>query len=153
MTADKLILTNEGLISVKGELDKLYKKRPHLVNRISRARTEGDLAENSDYINAREDLRFLDERIAELEEVLSKAKIVKKSKKDGRVAIGSKVTLKVNGNRQVFLIVGDWEADPLKGKISYTSPLGKALIGKNVGDKVEVSAPAGKVYYEILRIE
>lgn len=146
-------VTKEGLESLKKELDELVKeKRPKVVERLSNARSQGDLAENSDYHNARDELEFLDGRISELEAVLKNAVVVGSAKNGDGVALGTKVTLKTNGKKHTFHIVGEWEADPKEKKISHTSPLGQALLGKEKGDKVEVEAPAGKVVYEILSI-
>lgn len=129
-------------------------KRPKLVERLTYARSQGDLAENSDYQSAKEELEFLDGRIDELEEVLKTASVVTVSKNgNSGVGVGTKVTVKVNGKETMFDIVGEWEADPMNRKIAHDSPLGIALLGKNVGDKAEVEAPAGKVLYEILAIE
>lgn len=148
-------LTKEGLKSLKVELDELVNvKRPKLVERLAYARGQGDLTENSDYANAKEELEFLDGRISELEEVLKNAAIVRGSNgKGGGVSVGTKVTVKSNGQKHIFEIVGEWEADPVNKKISADSPLGAALFGKKVGEKAEVEAPAGKVIYEILAIE
>lgn len=146
-------LTKEGLEALKTELADLRDvKRPKLVDRLSNARSQGDLSENSDYQSAKEELEFLDGRIDELEEVIKGASVVPVSKAGG-VGVGTKVTVKVGGSEVVFNVVGEWEADPMQKKISHESPLGKALIGKKVGDKVDVEAPAGKVAYEILAIE
>ncbi len=149
-------LTKQGYEDLKDELDGLVRiKRPKLVERLSNARSQGDLAENSDYINAKEELEFLDGRIDELNEVLKTAKVVSLNG-NGRslaVALGTKVTLKVNGQKCIYDIVGEWEADPKNKKISPESPLGQALFGKKVGEKIEVAAPAGRVIYEILAIE
>jgi transcription elongation factor GreA len=97
----------------------------------------------------------MDGRIDELEDVIKNASVVTVSGKNGSsgVALGTKVTLKVNGGKTVFDIVGEWEADPVNKKIAHDSPLGIALLGKKVGEKAEVMAPAGKVMYEILSIE
>lgn len=146
-------LTKEGLEALKKELVELRDvKRPKLVDRLSNARSQGDLSENSDYQSAKEELEFLDGRIEELEEVIKTA-LVAPATKAGGVDVGTRVTVRVNGNKVVFHIVGEWEADPINKKISHESPLGKALVGGKVGDKVEVEAPAGKVHYEILAIE
>ncbi len=146
-------LTKEGLETLKAELTDLRDvKRPRLVDRLANARSQGDLSENSDYQSAKEELEFLDGRIEELEEVIKTASVAP-AVKSGGVDVGTKVTVKVNGKEIVFNIVGDWEADPVNKKISHESPLGRALVGKKVGDKVEVEAPAGKVHYEILAIE
>ncbi|OGM31499.1 hypothetical protein A2630_03680 [Candidatus Woesebacteria bacterium RIFCSPHIGHO2_01_FULL_44_10] len=147
-------ITQKGLDSLKSELDELVSlKRPKLVERLSRAREEGDLAENSDYSSAKDELDFLDGRIAELTEVVDHAEVVKGSNGDGTVAVGTVVTVSTNNTTTDFNIVGDWEADPIAKKISHTSPLGQALVGKKKGDRVEVAAPAGKLNYEILSVK
>ena len=147
-------VTKKGLEDLKKEYEELINsKRPKLVDRLANARSQGDLSENNDYQNAKEELEFLDGRISELEEVIRSAVIVSKNGKKGSVGVGAKVTVKINGSKSSYDIVGEWEADPAAKKISHTSPLGKALVGKKVGEKVEVEAPAGKVIYEILAIE
>ncbi|HJX45625.1 MAG TPA: transcription elongation factor GreA [Patescibacteria group bacterium] len=151
----KTQVTKKGLEVLQKELEVLVEiKRPKLVERLSFARTQGDLSENNDYQTAKEELEFLDGRIAELEEVLKNVVIVKaKNGHKSLVDVGTKVTLKVDGEKQIFFVVGDWEADPKEKKISHTSPLGKALVGKKIGERIEVEAPAGKLTYEILSIE
>lgn len=145
-------LTKEGLEALKSELADLRDvKRPKLVDRLANARSQGDLSENSDYQSAKEELEFLDGRIEELEDVIKTASVVPVTKSGG-VDVGTKVTVRFNGKEIIFNIVGEWEADPMNKKISHESPLGKALVGKRVGDKVEVEAPAGKVNYEIIAI-
>ena len=140
-------------MSLKKELDELQNiKRPKVVDRLSNARMQGDLSENSDYQAAKDELEFLDGRISELESVVKNAVVVKTVGNGSGVAVGTSVTLKVNGQQHIFHIVGEWEADPSQKKISHTSPLGQALLGKKAGDKVEVQAPAGIVVYEILSI-
>ncbi len=147
-------ITEEGFKALKLELGDLRDtKRPKLVDRLANARSQGDLNENSDYHNAKDELEFLDGRIAELENVIKNAVVVKPTSSNGDVAIGTQVTLKSNGKEHNFHIVGEWEADPMKKKISHTSPLGSALVGKKVGEKAEVEAPVGKIIYEILSID
>jgi transcription elongation factor GreA len=147
-------ITKSGLESLKKELDQLVNtKRPKAVDRLANARAQGDLSENSDYHSARDDLEFLDGKIAELNEVMKHAVVVTGDGKSGKVSVGTKVKLKANGKQHTFDIVGEWEADPTEKKISHTSPLGQALFGRKVGDKVEVQAPAGKVTYQILSID
>lgn len=153
MYRNSISITKEGLDSLKVELTDLKEnKRPKVVDRLSNARLQGDLSENSDYHNAKDELEFLDGRISELEDVLVHAVIVKHTKSSG-ISLGTKVTLKFNGNTHVYEIVGEWEADPMKKKVSHSSPLGQALIGKKIGDKVEVEAPVGKISYEIVSLE
>lgn len=149
-------LTKSGLEALQKEFDELSNiKRPKLVDRLSNARSQGDLSENSDYQSAKEELEFLDGRIDELAEVLKNAAVVAAPNGNGKsgVGIGTKVTVKVNGKETFFDIVGEWEADPMNKKISHDSPLGLALLGKKTGEKAEVEAPAGKIVYEILAIE
>ncbi len=149
-----LKLTKTGLEDLKKELDELVNiKRPKLVDRLSNARSQGDLSENSDYQSAKEELEFLDGRIDELAEVVKTAVVSGSSGSKGGVGVGTKVTVKVNGKETIFDVVGEWEADPMNKKISESSPLGLALVGKKVGEKAEVAAPAGKVIYEIIAVE
>jgi transcription elongation factor GreA len=152
-TNQQKILTKEGLAELKAEYDDLLNvKRPVAVSRLSDARELGDLSENSEYAAAKQDLSFIDGRIAELEEILHGAKIITSHKRSA-VDVGCKVTLHINGKKEVFTVVGEWEADPSQKKISHSSPLGKALLGKKPGEQVEVEAPAGKVLYKIVEIE
>jgi transcription elongation factor GreA len=149
----QIVLTKDGLNELKSEFEDLSKvKRPLAVKRLSDARDLGDLSENSEYAAAKQDLAFIDGRIAELEEIIHGAKIVTSHGKTS-VDVGCKVTLHINGKKEVFTVVGEWEADPMAKKISHSSPLGKALIGKKVGDQIEVQAPAGKLHYKIETIE
>ena len=153
MTDKQVQLTKDGLEALKKELSGLVNiKRPKLVDRLSYARTQGDLTENSDYSNAKEELEFMDGQIEELEDVIRNANVVGGNKANG-VSVGTKVTVRYDHNQTIFEIVGEWEADPVNKKISHESPLGQALVGKMVGDKVEVQAPAGVLTYEILAIE
>ncbi len=147
-------VTAEGLEALKLELlDLTDVKRPSTVARLERARGEGDLAENSDYTNAKEELDFLDGRIDELTEVVQNAVVVSDTGRKGVVGVGTQVTVEVNGSSHVFKIVGEWEADPAAKKISHESPLGQALMDKKVGEVVEVEAPAGKITYKIVEVK
>jgi len=154
MNKDKLQLTKQGLEALKAELNILLdKKRPDMVDRLANARLQGDLAENSDYQNAKDELEFLDGRIEELQNVIKNAAIINGgSSSKGQVCVGTKVKVHVNGDEHIFEIVGEWEANPTVKKISHTSPLGQALMGKKVGEKVEVKAPAGMITYKIISI-
>jgi len=150
----KIQLTKQGLEELKKELEELVSvKRPKMVERLAYARSQGDLSENSDYANAKEELEFTDGKIEELEEVIATAEIVKNGANGSGVGVGTRITVKTNGNKIIFEMVGEWEADPMNKKISPESPLGQALFGKKVGDRIEVEAPAGKLTYEILAIE
>lgn len=153
MNGNILPITSTGLDQLQAELTQLTTtRRPQLVERLSIARSMGDLSENNDYQSAREDLSFVDGRIAELEELIKNSKVVKPAG-NTQVGFGHSVKVVINGQPVVFQIVGEWEANPAQKKISHASPLGQALIGKKIGDKVEVSAPAGKVVYTIVSIE
>lgn len=147
-------LTAKGLEALKKELELLVsKKRPALVKRLANARSQGDLSENSDYQNSKEELEFLDGKIEELEHVIKNAEVVDDAKNGSGVGLGTKVTVRVNGVKNTFEIVGDWEADLANKKISHTSPLGSSLVGKKVGEKFEVEAPVGKIIYEVVAID
>jgi len=155
MTNNKVHLTKEGKERLEKELKFLVEeKRPKLVERLSQARTAGDLTENNDYARAKEELEFLDNRIIQLEEMLASATLIDNGKQKSEfVCLGCTVSVKNGKNTNQFCIVGEWEADPANKKISQSSPLGKSLLGKKVGDEVEVDAPAGKIVYKILAIE
>jgi len=146
-------LTNDGLKELKGELKVLVdEKRPRLIERVTIARGHGDLSENSEYSAAREELAFIEGRIEELEELIAKAILIKPKAANGEIKLGSKVTLKSKNQLHTYELVGEWEADPLEKKISHTSPLGQALIGKKKGEKVNIEAPAGQLVYQIQKI-
>ena len=150
----KVLLTKEGLEELKKEYKELSDvKRPDAVRRLSDARDLGDLSENSEYAAAKQDLSFIDGRILELEEIIHGAKLISANHTKNLVDVGCKVILHINGKKDEYMLVGEWEADPKEKKISHESPLGKALMGRKVGDTVEVEAPAGKVMYKILGIE
>lgn len=155
MDAKKIYLTKEGLVELKAEYEQLSKtKRPDVLARVSQARSMGDLSENAEYVAAREELSFIDGRIDELEELIKQAVLIQETHSKGNsiVKLGSTVTVHLKGKKEVFTLVGEWEADPHEKKISHESPLGKALIGKRVGEKVEVEAPAGKIVYTIASV-
>ena len=156
MDKKKVYVTREGLSELKKELSELTDtKRSQVLDRVSAARSMGDLAENSEYTAAREELSLIDGRIEELTEIIKSASLIEENHKTGRgakVELGSVITVSVHGKKEEFSLVGEWEADPKNKKISHESPLGKALIGKTIGEKVEVEAPAGKVVYTIVGI-
>jgi transcription elongation factor GreA len=148
----KIQMTQSGLDELTAELAALKDKEPVAIDRVAKAREFGDLSENSEYHAAREDLAFIQGRIEELEDMVARAQVVVAKNGNGHVDIGCQVTVHANGTEQTFTIVGDFEADPMKKKISHDSPLGKALIGKKVGEIVEFEAPVGKVQYAIKKI-
>ena len=149
-------LTPEGLEKLKNDLKDFEEvRRPRAVDRLAQARSMGDLSENNDYIQAKEDLGMIDGQINELKEILTRAELIgdQSSGSGSTISIGSRVMVKVDGKEQTFHIVGEWEADPINQKISHESPLGQALLGKSVGDDVEFDAPVGKLHYKILSIQ
>lgn len=153
---ESILITKEGFQALKEEHLTLTKvKRPVIVGRLTESRQGGDLAENSEYLQAKEELAFIDGRISELEEVLKKAVlVVVKTGPRNKVDLGCRVTLIAKDKKeQIFHLVGEWEADPVKQKISHTSPLGKLLLGRKVGEEFEFEAPVGKITYKILKIE
>lgn len=156
MDKKAVYVTKEGLEELRHELEDLSKvKRHDVVERVSQARSMGDLAENSEYTAAKEELSLIDGRIEELTEIIKHANLIEENYIKGSKAVvqlGSVITLQVNGKKEQFSLVGEWEADPKEKKISHESPLGKALIGKAIGEKVEVEAPVGKVVYTVVGI-
>ena len=155
MDNKKIYLTKEGIAQLKKEYEELSKvRRPEVLSRVSQARDQGDLAENAEYVAARDELSFIDGRLDELEELLKQAVVIRDTSKTSThiVKLGSKVTLNTKGKKEMFMLVGGWEADPKERKISHESPLGKALLGRKVGEKIEVEAPAGEISYTIVSI-
>lgn len=150
----KKYLTREGLEKLKKELEYLKTiKRKEIAKALEKAISFGDLTENAAYQEAKEAQAFLEGRILELEDIIEKAVIISNQKKKDIVQIGSIVTVKSDGEKEKFQIVGPEEAKPLEGKISYQSPLGKSLLNKKSGEEVEVITPQGKIKYKILKIE
>jgi transcription elongation factor GreA len=145
-------LTQEGLSELKAELQTLLAQRPHVAERIKHARELGDLSENAEYQTAREEQDRLEARISEVEHVLQNSQLIKKPKNDGHVRLGSTVKLKDGGKPINYQVVGTLEADPAAGKISDESPIGKALLGKQVGDKLEIKTPAGAHMFKVIEI-
>ncbi len=153
--ADKLYVTKEGLLKLKEELNNLIDvRRPEVSHKIKEAREMGDISENSAYDSARLEQSNVEGRIAELEDIIKNSVVQEHKAKDaGKVYVGAKVTVHVEGDEEIFEIVGAPEANPLKKKISHESPLGAALLGKIIGDQIEVEAPMGKLTYTILKVE
>lgn len=140
-------LTPEGKVELEAELTELIANRGDIAEKIANARDYGDLSENAEYDAAREEQAMLETRIAELEDILKNADIIKPTK-SSTVRVGSTVHLS-NGKKVTYKVVGPVEADPLEGKISNESPIGAALMGKKVGDKVTITTPKGQVAYSI----
>ncbi|MFA6981686.1 MAG: transcription elongation factor GreA [Patescibacteria group bacterium] len=152
MNDTAVYVTKDGLESLKKELEELVDtKRTEVAKRIQEAREMGDISENAEYDSAKQEQAFVEGRITELEDIIKSAKV---SEGGGdAVVVGALVTVHVDGSDETFQIVGAPEADPMNGKISHESPLGLSLLGKKIGDKVEVEAPMGKLTYTILKID
>ncbi len=144
--------TKEGYENFKKALQELEVRRPQVVINLSNAREQGDLSENAGYHAAKDELSQIDHRLRELKYLLRVGKIVKSEEK-GIVDFGSCVTLEKERLEVEFTIVEEMEADPAKGKISTSSPIGSALLGKKVGEIVEIETPEGKISYKISKIK
>ncbi|HET9747708.1 MAG TPA: transcription elongation factor GreA [Casimicrobiaceae bacterium] len=154
---NKVPMTVEGAERLKAELHRLKTvDRPAVIQALADARSHGDLSENADYDAAKERQGFIEGRISEVETKLAHAQVIDPSSvdADGRVVFGSTVEIEDvdSGERNVYQIVGDDEADITEGKISVNSPIARALIGKTEGDTAEVQAPAGLRNYDILAV-
>lgn len=156
---NKFPITREGFEHMQAEFKKLKEEKPSIIQAISDARDQGDLSENTEYHAARERLGFIEGRIMELENKLSHAEIIEVKNLSGdSVMFGATVTLSMlsdDGNEveYIYKIVGEYEADVSKQLISTSSPLGSALIGKKVGEYVEVVVPSGEKLYKVVKIE
>jgi transcription elongation factor GreA len=157
MTKEELILTAEGLKKIEDELEELKTvKRKELAQRLKVAISYGDLKENSEYHSAKDDQAFMETRILQLERMLKIARVVDAgSIALDKVGVGSIVTLNdIEFNEKIdYQVVGPAEADVADNKISYESPLGQELMGKKVGDIIDVNAPVGIIRYELLEIK
>lgn len=154
---EKIPFTASGLEAIKTELTKLKSEdRPAVIKAIAEAREHGDLSENAEYHAARERQSFIEGRVAELEDVVSRAEIINTAQITGEtITFGTRVVVadEDNDEESEYAIVGPYEADLSKGLISTSSPIAKALIGKRVGDSAEVTTPGGVKSYEILSIK
>lgn len=144
-------LTAGGKQELETELEQLKGRRGEIADKIADARDYGDLSENAEYDAAREEQGLLETRIAEIEDVLLNAELITPVKSDS-VALGSVVTLKTEGKKVEYTLVGPVEANPLEGRISTESPIGQALMGKKVGDKVELTTPKATLTYAVASI-
>lgn len=150
--SDQMPMTRKGMMQIQAELDHLIKvEREDLKKIIAEARALGDLKENAEYQSAKEKQSYVEGRILQLQNIVTKAVVIDVSSvKSEKIVFGAKVTLiDEDGNKTVYRIVGADETDMKNGKISYNSPLGKALIGKEKGDTVVVKAPKGDLEYEV----
>jgi len=144
-------ITDQGKQELEKELAELKSRRGAVAEKIANARDFGDLSENAEYDAAREEQGLLETRIAEIEDILVNASIIKGSKK-GSIDLGSRVELRRDGKIVVYTIVGPVEADPLEGKVSNESPIGMALYGKKVGDQVTIVTPKGDITYDVANV-
>lgn len=152
---EKIPLTRAGFEKLEAELKHLKTvERPAIISAISEAREHGDLSENAEYHSAKEKQSFIEGRIKELEGVISLAEVIDPSKLGGTIKFGATVALvdEDTDEEKTYQIVGEYEADIENGKLNIKSPLARALIGKDVGDSVEVRTPGGDRAYEILKI-
>jgi transcription elongation factor GreA len=154
---EKIPMTAKGLSMLMDELKRRQaEERPAIIAAIAEARSHGDLSENAEYHAAKEQQSLNEGRIAELEDLLSRAEVIDISKLSGKtVKFGATVTLvdEDTEEEKTYQIVGDQEADVKSGKISISSPIARALIGKTAGDTAEVAAPGGSRSYEILKVK
>lgn len=150
----KYLLTPEGLTKLNEELKNLIEvKRKEVIERIREAAAHGDLSENADYAQAREEQSFIEGRIAEIEDMIKNAEIITTNGHGNHVTIGSTVIVKANGQERKYTIVGSNEANPKQNKISNESLVGRALLGRKPNEKFKVTTPAGEMDYEIVAIE
>ncbi|MBA4601353.1 transcription elongation factor GreA [Thermoactinomyces mirandus] len=153
----EVFLTQEGLEKLKQELEFLRtQKRQEVAQRLKEAIAQGDLSENSEYDAAKEEQAFVESRIITLENMIHNAKIIDGMNQDKNVVnVGSKVTIQEqpDGDQETYTIVGSAESDPSSFKISNESPIGNELIGKRVGEVVNVSTPSGTIQFKIVKID
>lgn len=151
---DKKVLTQDGFKKLEEELEYLKnEKRPQVAERIKQAKEFGDLSENAEYQEAKEEQAFTEGRILELEHLIKTSIVAENTSNNDAVNVGNVVTVEKDGHNSDFTVVGSTEADPINGKISLESPIGGALLNKKVGDIVEVDLPGGKANYKIIAIK
>ncbi len=150
----KYYLTKEGFKGLETELEQLKKDaRVEIAERLKRAKEYGDLSENSEYADAKEAQSKLESRIFELEEIIRNAVLIKKNNQKNMVGIGSTIEAQKGLKTFKYTIVGSQEAKPEANLISNESPLGRAFLGKKIGDIIEINTPSGKAKYKIIKIE
>ena len=155
--SEQTFLTREGLKKLEEELEFLRTtRRAQVADRLHQALAgeNGELTENAEYEDAKNEQAFVEGRIGTLETMLSNVVIIKDEGPKGVVGLGSKITIRENGGKpEIYQLVGAAEADPKAGRISNESPLGKALLGRRAGDEVKVNAPAGTLSFRVVAIE
>ena len=154
---NKVPMTGEGFASLKEELRwRQQEERPRIIEAIAEARSHGDLSENAEYHAAKEAQSLNEGRVGELEDLIARAEVIDVSKLSGdKIKFGATVVLvdEDTEEKKTYQIVGDQEADVKAGRISISSPIARALIGKEVGDAIEVNAPGGARGYEIMEVQ
>ena len=153
--SEQTFLTREGLKRLEEELNYLRTtRRTQVAERLHDAQEDGELIENAEYEDAKNEQAFLEGKILSLEAILSDAVIIENDGPVGVVNLGSKVTVKENGGKpEIYMLVGAAEANPREGRISNESPLGRALLGRRAGDEVKVNAPAGTLSFHVVSID
>lgn len=156
MSTDRIPVTSDGHKKLLEELDHLVTvRRPEIIKLVASAREEGDLKENAGYDAARNDQSFIEGRIRDIESILKRIEIIDENAAGAGniVTIGSTVTIKIDGDKETYTIVGAVEADPSAGRISNESPFGKALLGRKIGETTEIVTPVSTLQAEVLAIE
>lgn len=154
-TTEKMPMLVEGQKKLEADLVRLKAERPEVIDAIEEARAHGDLSENAEYHAAKERQGQIEAMIADIEDRLARAQIIDPTTLSGdKIVFGATVTLIDEDDKPIkYQIVGQTEADAKEGRISYNSPIGRALIGRRIDDEVEVSVPAGDRYYQVSKIE
>jgi len=151
---ERLLVTKKGLKKLEDELNYLKTvKRKEIARRIEEAKEYGDISENSEYEDAKNEQALVESRISELGSMVKNSSLISDLKVKGRVGYGSKIKVSINNSFKIFKIVGSAESDPVKGMISCNSPIAKALIGLKKNEEAEVRAPSGVIKYKVLEIK
>jgi transcription elongation factor GreA len=154
MSSEQTFLTRDGLKKLEEELEFLRTtRRAQVAERLHNAQEDGELIENAEYEDAKNEQAFVEGRILQLETMLSNAVIIEERGSNEVVALGTRVTVKESGgSNEEYMLVGAAEANPREGRISNESPLGRALMGRRAGDEVKVQAPDGPIAYRVVKI-
>lgn len=152
--APKVQITKEGYENLKKELaDLVDRQRPANIARLQHARSMGDLRENSEYSASKEEQGLIEGRIFELEQLIENSDVINVEDIGNAVTLGCEVDVDVDGKKDTYYIVGEYEADPMNKKLSQSSPIGKALLGKKIGETVHIDVPVGKMAFKIVNIK
>ena len=147
-----IYFTQEGLEKIKKEHDELTASRPDAVEHLKKAREMGDLSENGYYKASRAKLSFIDSRLRHLGSLIKHAQIIQ-TPQTNTISLGNQVTISDGKTERTYLLVGAFESNPSENKISDVSPIGKAIIGKQIGETIEVNSPSGKIQYKIINVK